>query len=138
MHIHRTTEHLDVSGSDLSGSKFDDVDLSSAWFENVKMSGWRVDTVNRAGLKVMQADMAGAAISNARTTGMTIDGILDHRRYSRVGPARRRRGRTSARTGDGLTTDAQAGVRVGRLGGGGRKPVRSVGRSPSQVVRSRS
>ncbi len=76
MELHKTAEHLNVSETDVSGSKFDDVNFSGATFENVNMSGWRVNNVNLSGLRITRANLAGAAISDARMNGMTINGIL--------------------------------------------------------------
>lgn len=76
MKIHKTTELLDVQGSDISGPKFHDVNISGASFDDVNMSGWRINNVNLAGLQITKANMAGAAISDARMSGMTIDGVL--------------------------------------------------------------
>jgi uncharacterized protein YjbI with pentapeptide repeats len=76
MKIHKATEQLDVTVSNLSGSKFDDVNLSGAAFDNVNMSGWTLNNVNLSRLRITDANLTDAAISDARMTGMTIDGIL--------------------------------------------------------------
>lgn len=75
MELHQTKIRIDVKGSDISGSVFDDVNLSGATLHNVNMSGWRVDYVNLAGLHVTGANLAGATIADSRYEGMTIDGI---------------------------------------------------------------
>ena len=51
MHIHQTKHRIDVKGSDLSGSIFEDVNLSGSTLRDVNMSGWHVSTVNLAGLR---------------------------------------------------------------------------------------
>ena len=71
MKIHCEKHRLNVTGSDLSGSLFDDVNLSGC----LNMAGWRVLNVNLSGLRIDGANLAGASIVNSRLQGMTIDGI---------------------------------------------------------------
>ena len=75
MQIEKQKLCLDVRGSDLSGSRFNDVNISGCDFDNVNMSGWRVSNVNLAGLHITNANLAGAAIADARLEGATIEGI---------------------------------------------------------------
>jgi len=75
MKIHHEKHRLTVSGSDLSGSVFDDVNLSGCTYENVNLSGGTYHNVNLSGLRLDKANLAGVSISNCRMDGMTIDGI---------------------------------------------------------------
>jgi uncharacterized protein YjbI with pentapeptide repeats len=92
MNIHCEKHRMSVTGSDLSGSVFDDVNLSGRTYENVNMSGgkyhnvnlagcsfegrnmsgWTVQDVNLSGLRI---NLAGTSIVNSRLQGMMIDGV---------------------------------------------------------------
>ena len=52
MDIHHTKQRLDIKGSDVSGSIFDDVNMSGWTAHNVNMSGFRIDNANLAGLHI--------------------------------------------------------------------------------------
>ena len=69
MKLEKTVERLEVRGSCLSGSVFDDVNISGASFENANMSGWMVNNANLAGLRVTNADVAGVQIADCRNVG---------------------------------------------------------------------
>jgi hypothetical protein len=74
--LEKTVERLEVRGSCLSGSVFDDVNISGASFENANMSGWMVNNANLAGLRVTNADVAGVQIADCRNVEhMVINGI---------------------------------------------------------------
>ena len=76
MKLEKTVERLEVRGSCLSGSVFDDVNISGASFENANMSGWMVNNANLAGLRVTNADVAGVQIADCRNVEhMVITGI---------------------------------------------------------------
>jgi uncharacterized protein YjbI with pentapeptide repeats len=92
MKIHGEKHRLQVTGSDLSGSVFDEsgcsyenvnmsggtyhnINLAGCSFDDMNMSGWKVHHVNLSGLKIDKANLAGASIVNSRLQGMTIDGI---------------------------------------------------------------
>jgi hypothetical protein len=74
--LENTVDRLDVRGSCLSGSVFDDVNISGASFENADMSGWLVNNANLSGLRVTNANVAGVQISDcSNVERMTINGI---------------------------------------------------------------
>ena len=76
MKLSDTTEKLDVSHCDLSGSRFEDVKLADSPFTNVDMSGWRVEDVTLAGTKIRNVNLREVAITDCAVEGMTINGVL--------------------------------------------------------------
>jgi uncharacterized protein YjbI with pentapeptide repeats len=85
MKLHREKHRLDVSVSDLSGSRFDDVNLSGATYENVNMSGGTFHDVNMSGWRVKNVNLSGLRIedcqSRRRLTRRVRTGGHDHRRH---------------------------------------------------------
>ncbi len=83
--LDRTKEVLDVTKSDLSGSRFDDVNVSGCTFHNVNLAGttledvncagWRISNANMSGWRVSNVNLAGTSFSECRYEGMTVDDI---------------------------------------------------------------
>lgn len=85
MKLERTTQCLEATKADLSGSSFtdvnlanasfNDVNLTNASFNDVNLSGAVIHNVNLSNLRISQVNLRGVSIVESHTEGMTINGI---------------------------------------------------------------
>lgn len=83
--IANTRETLEVTDSEVTGARFDNVNLSNARFDNVDLSASRITKANLANVAIEDANVANTTFRNvnmsnvdivdAQTAGMRINGI---------------------------------------------------------------
>ena len=73
--LEHTTQRIEASDANLSGSTFTNVKLAGAAFEDVDLSGASIHNAKLSGLQISDANLTGASITESLTDGMTINGI---------------------------------------------------------------
>ncbi len=73
--LDHSTQRIEATDTNLSGSTFTDVNLTDAAFTDVNLSNTTISDANLSGLQIRNANLRNASIADSLTDGMTINGI---------------------------------------------------------------